>query len=51
MGLKKTQLNKDQYISLVKKLTEDDMNPNIERIERIRKATRTSKPQRIVRKK
>lgn len=43
MGLKKTQLSKDQYVSLVKKLTDDDLNPNIDRIERIREATRTSK--------
>jgi predicted metal-binding transcription factor (methanogenesis marker protein 9) len=43
MGLKKTQLSKDQYVSLVKKLTDDDLNPNIDRIERIREATITSK--------
>ena len=42
MGLKKPQLSKDQYVSLVKRLTDDDMNPNVERIERIRKDTRTS---------
>ena len=43
MGLKKTQLSKDQYVSLVKRLTDDDMNPNVERIERIREETRTTK--------
>lgn len=44
MKLKKTtQLSKDQYVSLVKRLTDDNRNPNVERIEKIRKALRTPK--------
>ena len=44
MGLKKTaHLSKDQYVSLVKRLTDNDINPNVERIERIRKAVTTPK--------
>jgi hypothetical protein len=44
MKLKKTpQLSKNQYVSLVKRLTDDDRNPNVEQIEKIRKAVRTPK--------
>lgn len=41
MKLKKTpQLSKNEYVSLIKRLTDDDRNPNVERIEKIRKAVR-----------
>ena len=44
LGLKKTaKLSKDDYVSLVKRLTDDDKNPNVERIERIREAVGTPK--------
>jgi hypothetical protein len=44
MKLKKTpQLSNNQYVSLVKRLTADDRNPNVEQIEKIIKAVRTPK--------
>lgn len=51
MGLKKTaKLSKDQRVSLVKRLTNDDQNPNIERIESIRKAVKIDKKNSTARK-
>jgi hypothetical protein len=44
LGLKKTaKLSKNQRVSLVKRLTNDDQNPNVERIESIRKAVKLDK--------
>jgi ribonuclease HII len=44
MGLKKSaKLSKDQRVSLIKRLTNDDQNPNVERIESIRKAVKIDK--------
>ena len=44
MGLKKTaKLSKDKRVSLIKRLTDDDQNPNVEQIESIRKSVKIDK--------
>ena len=47
---KTTPLSKDSYISLVRRLTDDDANPKVDQIDKIRKAVRTPrKPQKKLR--
>jgi hypothetical protein len=44
LGIKKTaKLSKDKRVSLIKRLTDDDQNPNVEQIESIRKAVKIHK--------